>query len=119
MQGSESAVLHHVSSTTNRASIAAHGLDVRRMGAARGIAGSRRPEQDGCFLALDEHEVRWFVRMNNTGGPVDVWAVHGVDRSTLVLSPQNHYYVPSAIPASRLTLVHAGISPGDWDGETG
>ena len=113
MQESEPAVLHHVSSRRNRASIAEHGLDVRRMGAAPGIAGSRHAEQNGCFLALDEDEVRWFVRMNNTGGPVDIWAVRDVDRSALVLSPENYHYLPGVVPASQLTLVREGIPSND------
>ncbi|MCS3779179.1 hypothetical protein [Tsukamurella ocularis] len=117
MQEFEPAVLYHVSSSRNRASIAAHGLDVRYMGAARGIAGSDHPEQDGCFIALGEYEMRWFVRMNNTGGPVDVWAVSGLDRSALVVSPENHHYMPAVIPACQLTLVHEDIAPGGWDGD--
>ena len=36
-------LLYHVTSVLNRESIAQHGLDWRRMGAARGIAGSRAP----------------------------------------------------------------------------
>jgi hypothetical protein len=41
---------------------------------------------------MDESEVSFFVRGNNTGGPVDVWAVEGVsnfaaDGARLVLSP--------------------------------
>jgi hypothetical protein len=39
--------LFHVSSVLNRNSIAANGLDVARMGAARAIAGGREPEQEG------------------------------------------------------------------------
>ena len=48
--------LFHVTSSLNRESIQAHGLDWRRMGAARGIAGSSAPEQAGCFLCLNEFE---------------------------------------------------------------
>lgn len=39
---------------------------------AAGIAGSRLPEQQGVFLCLDEFEVDWSVRMNNTGDALDV-----------------------------------------------
>jgi len=46
--------LFHVSSAANRKSILAHGLDWTRMGAARGIAGSTTPEQEGVFLCRDE-----------------------------------------------------------------
>jgi hypothetical protein len=81
--------LFHVTSSLNRESIQAHGLDWRRMGAARGIAGSSAPEQAGCFLCLNEFEMEWFVKtINTTGGPVDVWAVDGVDEKDLVESPE-------------------------------
>jgi hypothetical protein len=60
--------LYHVSSSSNRGSILANGLGSALMERARGIAGSRSPEQDGCFLCLSEQEVAWFVQMNNIGG---------------------------------------------------
>lgn len=102
--------LFHVSSSANRESILAHGLDWQRM-SARGIAGSDRPEQAGCFLCRDDWEVDWFVKMNNTGGPVDVWAVDGVDPRELVDSPQGHCYVGSPISAEHLTLIRRDIPP--------
>lgn len=102
----------HVSSTSNRASIATHGLDVSRMGAAPGIAGSRSPEQNGCFLAWNECERDWFVQMNNTGGPVDVWRVRGVDAGRLVTSPQGYSYLPGTIAVEQLTLDDTDIVPG-------
>jgi hypothetical protein len=43
-------------------------------------------------LCRDEWEVDWFVRMNNTGGPVDVWAVDRVDEAELMESPEGHHY---------------------------
>jgi hypothetical protein len=101
----------HVSSSRNRASIAKYGLDISRMGAARGIAGSYSPEQQGCFLALDEYERRWFVQVNNTGGSVDVWAVSGVDRDDLVISPENYHFLPGRIPPDRVRLVENDIPP--------
>ncbi len=52
-----------------------HGLDWTRMAAAPGIAGSREAEEEGVFLCRDESEVSFFARINNTGGPVHVWAV--------------------------------------------
>jgi hypothetical protein len=67
----------HVTSSLNRASIQQHGLDWRRMGAAPGIAGSRRPEQEGIFLVHDEWNVEWFAHMGLEGEhkSLDVWAV--------------------------------------------
>jgi hypothetical protein len=103
--------MFHVSSSRNRESILAHGLDWQRMAGVRGIAGSQEPEQEGCFLCLNEHEVEWFVRINNTGGPVDVWAVEAVDEQELLESPEGHFYVPRAIPPGRLTLLRADIPP--------
>ena len=103
--------MFHVSSSSNRESIRAHGLDWRRMGAAPGIAGSPRPEQEGCFLALDEREADYFVEMNNTGGPVDVWAVDGVDEETLVTSGEGYDYYPGVISAARVRLLREDVSP--------
>jgi hypothetical protein len=81
--------MFHVTSSMNRESIRA--LDWRLTGMSRGIAGSTHPEQEGCFMCLDDGELDWFVRMNNTGGPVDVWAVDGVNRQDLVVSPEGHF----------------------------
>lgn len=98
----------HVSSSRNRASIAAHGLDWGRMGAAPGIAGSRAPEQEGCFLG-DAWERDFFVRINTTGGPVDVWQVDGVADDELVESPEGFRYLPRRIPASQVRLMRQDV----------
>ncbi|AKE88313.1 MULTISPECIES: hypothetical protein [Rhodococcus] len=105
------AVRYHVTSVLNRASISRYGLDWNRMDAAPGIAGSRRPEQQGCFLCAGEWERDWFVQMNNTGGAVDVWEVHGIDAEDLVESPEGHYYFPGVIPAARLRLEQRDVPP--------
>jgi hypothetical protein len=102
----------HVTSSRNRESIMRNGLDWRNMEAARGIAGSMAPEQQGCFVCRDD-EVDWFVEMNNTGGPVDVWAVSGVDEDSLVQSPEGYEYVAAPIPPDRLTLMRIDIGPVD------
>ncbi|MGV9946983.1 hypothetical protein [Rhodococcus aetherivorans] len=104
-------VRYHVTSTLNRTSIARYGLDWNRMGAARGIAGSLRPEQPGCFLCASEWERDWFVRMNNTDGPVDVWEVHGVEAEDLIESPEGSYYFPGVIPRNRVRLVLQDVPP--------
>jgi hypothetical protein len=82
------------------------------MGAARGIAGSTGPEEDGIFLSY-EAEVDFFVGMNNTGSRVDVWAVDGIDRSELVESSDGSgfMYLPATIPPGQLTLVRTDIEP--------
>jgi hypothetical protein len=81
------------------------------MSEAPGIAGSTEPEQPGCFLCVDEWETDWFVEMNNTGGTVDVWAVEGIDKSDLVVSPEGYSYFPGRIPVERLSLVRWDIEP--------
>ena len=88
--------------------------DWRRTGATRGIAGSSAPEQAGCFLCLNEFEMEWFVKtINTTGGPVDVWAVDGVDEKDLVESPEGHSYLPRPIAAHLLTLWRSDCPPPD------
>lgn len=101
----------HVSSVRNRESISKHGLDWRRMGAAPGIAGSTQPEQPGCFLVDSQFDTEWFVRMNNTGGAVDVWEVTGVDVDELVESPEGYMYLPAVIPNRQLRLIKRDLPP--------
>jgi hypothetical protein len=96
--------LYHVSSVLNRESILAHGLDWTRMGAAPGIAGSEAPEEEGVFLCRDESEADFFVRVNNTGGPVDVWAVTGIDEGQLSTASSGFSYLPARIPRSQVAL---------------
>ena len=99
----------HVTSSKNRDSIWRHGLDWTRMGASCGIAGSPTPEQDGIFLCRGEPETRFFISGNNTGGPVDVWEVDGVDAAELVESPEGFSLVPRQIPPSQLRMIREGI----------
>ena len=106
--------MFHVTSAANRASILANGLDWRLMRDARGIAGSRVPEQQGCFLCIGEFDADLFVRMNNTGGPVDVWEVLGVREFELVQSPEGFYYLPRTIPAEQLRLVRTEKPRNPW-----
>jgi hypothetical protein len=104
-------VMFHVSSTVNRESIATHGLDWTRMHAAPGIAGSTEPEQHGVFLCRDRFDADFFVSLNNTGGPVDVWEVDDVDEDQLVPAPEGWSYLPGPIAPARLRLVQAGAPP--------
>jgi hypothetical protein len=103
--------LHHVTSAWNRESIRVFGLDWSRMATAPGIAGSRGPEVEGCFLCVNPGDVDWFVWMNNTGGPVDVWAVDGVELDQLLTAPQGYEYFPGKIPAEWLALVRQDVQP--------
>ena len=108
--------IFHLSSVLNRDSIRQHGFDWDRMGAAPGIAGSRRPEAAGCFL-MHEWEIEWFLMLNNTGGPLDVWRVDGVDQDLLEPSPNGYWYLPERIPASQLTLVRSDVPKQPRPGE--
>ncbi|MFJ6094940.1 hypothetical protein [Williamsia muralis] len=49
--------------------------------------------------------------MNNTGGPVDVWEVTGVDADTLVQSPQGYCFFPGVVSRDRVRLVQRDIPP--------
>jgi hypothetical protein len=104
--------MFHVSSVRNRASIQCHGLDASRMGAAPGIAGSRRPEADGIFLCPDLSTADWFASINNTGGPVDLWQVDGVDADLMLDNGNGFHYLPGCIPADRITLVQQDVTVG-------
>lgn len=81
------------------------------MSAAHGIAGSVSPEVEGCFLASDEREADYFVEMNNTGGPVDLWRVDGVDPADLVEFDTGYDFLPARIPREQLTLIRSDIPP--------
>ncbi|GAA1152509.1 hypothetical protein [Nocardioides aquiterrae] len=100
---------YHVSSSLNRASIAEHGLDWERMGLACGIAGSPTPEAEGVFLCREEVEADWFVRLNNTGGPVDVWMIDGIEPESLIDNGSGFEYVRHKIPAASLTLLRGSL----------
>ncbi|MDX3453887.1 hypothetical protein PV396_18370 [Streptomyces sp. ME02-8801-2C] len=100
----------HVSSVLNRRSIERHGLDWTRMGAARGIAGSRGPEVEGIFVCTEE-TAGFFLQINNTGGPADLWAVDGVDEELLLDNGHGYFYLPARIPAAQVRLVRPDIPP--------
>jgi hypothetical protein len=61
------------------------------------------PEADGVFLCQEFH-VGFFVRMNITGGPVDVWAVSGTFEDQMIDNGSGFFYFPSRIPATQVTL---------------
>ena len=101
--------LFHVTSVQNRESIRAHGLDWTLMGAAPGIAGSGSPEAEGVFLCPSEFDAGFFVQINNTGGPVDVWAVDGIDEEELITTVNGFSYFPGRIPAHQITLLSLAL----------
>jgi hypothetical protein len=83
------------------------------MADAPGIAGSERPEEEGSFVCMNEFEVSFFIRGNNTGGPVDVWAVEGVEEEELVTPPNGFQYVPRRIPPTQLSLYRRDLTRDD------
>jgi hypothetical protein len=103
--------MYHVTSSRNRGSIEVHGLDWSLMTTSPGIAGSREPEVDGIFVCPDTFTVDFFVGLNNTGGPVDVWAIDEVDQSHLVETSSGFTYLPSRISPERLTLLDQALPP--------
>lgn len=108
--------MYHVSSVRNRSSIQNRGLDVSQMGAAPGIAGSTRPEAEGIFLSHELFDADFFVSMNNTGGPVDVWQVDAVDTGQLRDNGNGFYYLPGVIPVAQITLARKDLVCGRLHG---
>jgi hypothetical protein len=100
----------HVSSIANRESIRTYGLDWDRMGAARGIAGSEQPEAEGVFLCRNQSDVDFMLHINNTGGPVDIWAVDGIDPRLMINNGNGLYYFPGRIPPVLLTLIEGPLT---------
>jgi hypothetical protein len=103
--------MYHVTSSRNRVSVEKYGLDWSRMASAPGIAGSRVPEIHGVFVCRSRFEVDFFVRLNNSGGPVDVWAVDDVSPSELLETASGLFYLPFPVGPGHLTLVDRDVSP--------
>ena len=59
------------------------------------------------FLCRDEFEADFFVRINNTGGPVDVWAVAGIEEEELIAAGSGFGYFQARIPRGQVTLAGA------------
>jgi hypothetical protein len=94
--------MFHVTAQANRASIERHGLDWRRMGAARGIAGSPTPELPAVFLCETFGDVPFFVDMAD--GPTDVWAVQ-VDGCRVADGPDGWVVLFEPVPPERVRRV--------------
>jgi hypothetical protein len=74
------------------------------MSHAPGIAGSNSPEVAGVFLCVDRHEADYFMRMNNTGGPVDVWQVDGIDVEELLDAGSGYLFLPRPVHSALVRL---------------
>lgn len=101
--------LLHVSASVNRGSIERYGLDWRRMGAAPGIAGSRRPEAEAIFLGDDAFEVDFFTSMART--VTDVWSVD-VSGWWLRSGPAGWWLALQPVPPERVSLVRRDVPAG-------
>jgi hypothetical protein len=116
-------ILFHVTSTANRESIRQHGLDSRRMGTTRGVAGSDQPEAQGVFLARDWFEAKWFVRMSRSNhASVDIWEVRLPDNFDVDEPPpaglpyaelDGFLYTTRAIGPDRIRLRGVGLQGHD------
>jgi hypothetical protein len=105
----------HVSSSLNRASITAHGLDWRRMritGVAQDShhpARSLAPELDAVFLCETLDDVEFFVGFGQHP-LVDVWEVDGAGLAT-VPAPDGWVMCRAAIGPERLRLYQSDRMP--------
>lgn len=81
------------------------------MSAAPGIAGSRAAEVAGVFLCVNRAEADYFMRMNNTGDPVDVWQVDGIDVGQLLDAGSGYLYLPRAVDAASVRLTALDREP--------
>lgn len=99
-------MLFHLSPVQNRASIAEHGLDPRRMGAAMGIAGNDRPELEGVYVFDEPDEADFWIRVVGGGlhsGGLDLWEID--DPGTMLRTgPHGFAYLPQPVPSERIRL---------------
>lgn len=102
----------HASAVANRDSIRRHGLDWRRMGAARGIAGSTKPELPGIFICDCMEDISFFLHMARCA--TDVWSVDA-DGLWCETGPSGWWVISQPIGPERLRLVARDI-PAHWDG---
>jgi hypothetical protein len=65
------------------------------------------PEADGVFLCRDEFTASFFVRINTTGDPVDVWAVSGIDEGRMLDNGSGFFYFPGRISAGQVALIES------------
>src|SRR5437588_13046288 len=84
------------------------------MGAARGIAGSVRPEVEGIFLEGSLDGAWWFANFPAQREPlmlVDVWEVQGPLELVDDPAGSGYSFFPGAIRPERLLLVEADLDP--------
>src|SRR5258708_28918478 len=77
-------------------------------GAARAgwLCSRREPTVSGEFgREPGQFQTGFFIGLNNTGGPVDVWAITGIDERQLTEAPNRFRCYPAKIPASQVTLI--------------
>jgi hypothetical protein len=101
----------HATATANRESIYRHGLDWNRMGPARGLAGSTRPELPAIFVCEDLDDVSYLLYMAQ--GPTDIWSIQ-VDGLWLENGPTGWQVIGHPIASDRLTLLVRDIPVGGF-----
>ena len=57
------------------------------------------------MFLCEEFQVEFFVRMNNTGGPVDVWEISGTFEDQMINNGSGFLYFPGRIPATQVSLI--------------
>ncbi len=101
--------VYHVSAAANRQSIAVHGLDWRRMGAAPGLAsGETAPEAPAIFLCGSIEQARWFAGFAEGRFPVDIWGIHA-DGLQLAETEEGYLVTYRSVEPERLTLYEASV----------
>jgi hypothetical protein len=53
---------------------------------------------------VNQAEADYFMCMNNTGGPVDVWQVDGIDVGQLLDAGSGYLYLPRLVDAASVRL---------------
>jgi hypothetical protein len=66
---------------------------------------------DGVFLCRDWAEVEFVCQSDGVRGPVDIWAVEGVEVSELIEAPDGFVYSPNPISSERLRLAEGFRMP--------
>jgi hypothetical protein len=102
----------HATAAANRESIDRHGLDWKRMGLARGLAGNTRPELPAIFVCEDLNDMS-FLLQHVVKVPADVWSVD-VDGIWLENAPHGWQLISHPVARERLTLLVRDIPVGGF-----
>lgn len=76
------------------------------------VLSARKEVERPPPLCVDEWQAEFFLRINNTGGPVDMWSVVDVRLQDLDEGPHGFCYLARPIPPDRLAIARRSIPPG-------